>query len=38
MKHFHQYLENQKDQDGLEVGNKKDQFHMLNDNIYQSQE
>lgn len=37
MRHLHQYLENQRDEDGLQVGNKKEKFHFLNDHLYQAE-
>jgi hypothetical protein len=37
MKKLHNYLEDIKDDDGITVGNKKERFLYLNDNLYQAE-
>ena len=37
MKKLNEYLQNQRDADGFEIGNHKERFLFMNDNIYQEE-
>lgn len=37
MKQLNLYLENQRDSDGFEMGNKKERYHYVNDHLYQEE-